>query len=61
MSKKKLKRIEGTSTSEKVTFYFDDNSSLTFDIDGGEDSAYLFHNTEHNAKAFYQLGIDDPH
>lgn len=59
--KKKLKRIEGTSTSEKVTFYFDDDSSLTFDIEGDKDSIFLYNRIEHNAEAFYQLGIDDPH
>lgn len=59
--KKKLKRIEGTSASREVTFYFDDDSSLTFNIDGDKDSTYLYSITEHNAEAFYRLGIDDPH
>lgn len=59
--KKKLKRIEGTSTSNKVTFYFDDDSNLTFGIEGDKDCTFLYSGTEHNAEAFYQLGIDDPH
>lgn len=51
MSKKKLIKIDGNSTSSQVTFYFDDSSHLTFDIDGDKNCTYLFHNMEHNAEA----------
>lgn len=61
MSKKKLIKIDGNSTSSQVTFYFDDSSHLTFDIDGDKDSTYLYSRIVSNAEAFYQLGIDDPH
>lgn len=61
MSKKKLKRIEGTSASDTVTFYFDDDSQLTFDIDGDENNTYLFSTDRSNSAAFHQLGIDNPH
>ncbi len=58
---KRLRGIKGTSKSREVTFYFDDCSHLTFDIYGTKENTYLLSDKTHNAEAFYQLGINDPH
>lgn len=60
MSKKKLLTISKSSDG-KVTFYFDDSTTLTCDIDGTEYRTYLYNHEGHNAAVFYKLGIEDPH
>lgn len=58
---KKLLTIHKSSYESKVTFYFDDSSTLTCDIDGTDDYTYLYNLKGNNAEVFYHLGIEDPH
>ena len=61
MSKKKLIAIERNFDNDKVTFHFDDSSTLTSDIDGTEYRTYLYNSDCNNSEVFFQLGIENPH
>lgn len=58
---KKLIAIERNFDNDRVTFHFDDSSTLTLEIDGTEERTYLYNSEGSNSAAFYQLGIEDPH
>lgn len=60
MSEKKLMKIDGTSKSSHVTFYFDDRTTLSCRIGGNETNAFLSNSEGSNSEVFYQLGIQDP-
>lgn len=49
------------SSDDAVTFYFDDSSICTYDIRGSMERTFLYNVHGHNAEAFYELGISDPH
>lgn len=53
---------EITSRPDSVTFYFDDNSKLTNDIEEYlKGTCFLYNKDGHNSQVFYDLGISDPH
>lgn len=58
---KKLIAIERNFDNDKVTFHFDDSSTLTLDIDGTEERTYLYNSEGNNSEAFFHLGIENPH